>query len=258
MASEARHDTATYWERLARNRWWPIWSTVVPLALTIAGALYLTKDVADSRKAQAQLEKDIADKTAQKDQLDKDLAKEKTDFEAEHTAYLAASADRAALKADLADLQGKKEVLTGWFSTPNANAVIDSVRTEMASRSPRERAYRLLHEGEKALGRGHRDVARSLYEAANREDPNYAPPLIALGFMAVNRGDMTGAERSYLAAANADPTDPYALTALVNLYMGEKRIDDAKKQAALLRPLLAAMPIKPAAAEEALSKVPSE
>jgi tetratricopeptide (TPR) repeat protein len=163
-------------------------------------------------------------------------------------------AELAAREAKIADLQFQESNLAASLSSPDAPTTISRIDAELAGRPSKERAYALVREGERAANRGHRDIAKTLYEAAIREDKTYAPPRIALGFMAVNRGDLAEAERQYLAAHEADPSDPYALTALVNLYMGEKRIADAQKYAAILRK----MPKLPPAAEIALTPVPPE
>lgn len=254
MASETGVDVRAFLRRAVRSGWWLAGSGAIPLVLSIGSALWLVNDA--QRRVNA-VHGEVDALTVQKEQLDRDLAVEKQQLAQAHDELTQAADALAGVKAEVAQLRVSKEALQqaqrdALTSTPPIDAakVIMRVRAETA-KPARERAFSLLREGEAALAKGHPDAARTLYEAAIAEDEHYAYPHIALGFMAINRGDMATAEKNYLAASAAEPNDPYALTALVNLYRGQKRFDEARTYAALLR----ALPKRPPEADEALNRL---
>ena len=83
--------------------------------------------------------------------------------------------------------------------------------------------------GEAYRTKGLQDAAEKEFQSALRGDPTNVPALVALGNLAFDAGELTGAEEYYQRALNHAPDHPHANNNLAMVYLTQgQRLDEAE------------------------------
>jgi len=237
--------------RGARNRWWFFGTIVLPACLIGAGGLWLANSLAQYRLEVPRLQ---ADAQRAKDELTKtraDLAQSSNDLAQSSDDLAKTRAEKIDLETQVDDLKAQREKLLVAIASPDSPDAIDKVRAALKDLSPRQRAEALYERGLELARLGRLEPSTRFLEAAATEDPTYYQPRVALALQASSRKDLTQAEHWFLDAEHADPTSPFPVYDLMNLYFMEKKLDKAGFYADRLR----AQPERPHSMDDLLLKV---